>query len=85
MVYMSPNCTNYSGSTKEAVLIVSVLPVLARLAQPSLKLFIKRSAYMKVVGIHNISKILGEKGSENSRMVITCHFQPSLFDFERLV
>ena len=67
MVYMSPNCTNYSGSTKEAVLIVSVLPVLARLTQPLPKLFIKRSAYTKVVGKH-IYKKLNLKNSGGGRL-----------------
>ena len=43
---------------------------LALLAQLSSELFIKRSAYTKVVGIHNIQKldlkILGKEGWENS-------------------
>ena len=46
------------------------LSVLARLAQLLCEFFIKRSAHTKVVGIHNIQKlvlkILGEEGCENS-------------------
>ena len=43
-------------SLKDAALIVPVLAVLARLAQLLFELFIKRSAYTKVMGIHNIQK-----------------------------
>ena len=42
---------------KGAVLIVPVRAVLTRLEQPSSELFIKRSDYMEVVGIHNIHKL----------------------------
>ena len=62
---MSPSCFDYSP--KEAELIVPVLAVLARLPQLSSEFFIKRRAYTKVMGIHNIQILdLKNSGSRGS-------------------
>ena len=79
-IYMSLSCSVYSlAALMWRPLLLPVLPVLARLAQPSFKLSSWKGVFISKWWAYKIyknqtKKILGVDGCENLRMILTGHF-----------